>query len=266
MSSILASVALSFFVSAASAQWMKDPGSSLPRTSDGKPDLAAPVPKTADGKFDLSGTWLADPDPKGSRQNVENMSFSQYFINVAADLKPDEVPFQPWAKTLFMQRLQSQGKESPTARCKPTGVPAINSVPLPFKIVQTPKLMLLLYEENTTFRQVFLDGRQPVKDAEPRWLGYSTGRWEADTLVVDTVGFNDQFWLDGMGHPHSDQLYVTERFRRRDTGHLEIQVTINDPKAYTGPISYTQKLTLVPDEDLLEYFCSENERDVQSFQ
>jgi len=105
MSSILASVALSLFVSAASAQWMKDPASSLPRTSDGKADLTAPAPKTADGKFDLSGTWLADPDPKGSRQNVENMSFSQYFINVAADLKPDEVPFQPWAKTLFMQRL-----------------------------------------------------------------------------------------------------------------------------------------------------------------
>jgi hypothetical protein len=266
MSSILASVALSFFVSAASAQWTKDPRSSLPRTSDGKPDLAASAPKTADGKVDLSGTWLADPDPNGSRQNVENMSFSQYFINVAADLKPDEVPFQPWAKTLFMQRLQSQGKESPTARCKPTGVPAINSVPLPFKIVQTPKLMLLLYEENTTFRQVFLDGRQPVKDAEPRWLGYSAGRWEGDTLVVDTLGFNDQFWLDGMGHPHSDHLHVTEQFRRRDTGHLEIQVTINDPKAYTGPISYTQKLTLVPDEDLLEYFCSENERDVKSFQ
>jgi len=266
MSSIATFLALLFFASASSPQWMKDTRSSLPKTSDGKWDLSAPAPKTVDDRIDLSGIWLADPDPNGSRQNVENMSFSQYFINVAADLKPDEVPFQPWAKTLFMQRLQSQGKESPTARCKPTGVPVINSVPLPFKIVQTPKLMLLLYEENTTFRQVFLDGRQPVKDAEPRWLGYSTGRWEGDTLVVDTVGFNEQFWLDGMGHPHSDHLHVTERFRRRDTGHLEIQVTINDPKAYSGPISYTQKLTLVPDEDLLEYFCSENERDVQSFQ
>src|SRR5262245_6358411 len=195
MKSILASAALLFFVSAASAQWMKDPRSALATTSDGKPDLSAPAPRTAEGKVDLSGTWLADPDPAGSRQTVENMSFSQYFINVAADLKPDEVPFQPWAKTLFMQRLQSQGKESPSAHCKPTGVPGINSVPLPFKIVQTPKLVLLLYEENTMFRQVFLDGRQPGKDAEPRWLGYSTGRWEGDTIVVDTVGFNDQVWL-----------------------------------------------------------------------
>jgi hypothetical protein len=265
MKSILASAALLFFVSAASAQWMKDPHSSVPTKSDGKPDLSAPAPRTADGKVDLSGTWLADPDPNGSRQTVENMSFSQYFSNVAADLKPDEVPFQPWAKTLFMQRLQSQGKESPSAHCKPTGVPAINSIPLPFKIVQTPKLVLLLYEENTTFRQVFLDGRQPVKDAEPRWLGYSTGKWDGDTLVVDSIGFNNQVWLDGMGHPHSDHLRVTERFRRRDTGHLEIQVAINDPKAYTGPITYTQKLTLMPEEDLLEYFCSENEKDVQSF-
>jgi hypothetical protein len=265
MSSILASVALLFFVSGTSAQWMKDPHSSLPRTPDGKADLSAPAPKTADGKADLSGTWLADPEPNGSRRNVENMNFSQYFINVAADLKPDEVPFQPWAKTLFMQRLQNEGKDSPGAHCKPTSVPLVNSVPVPFKIVQTSKLVLLMYEENTTFRQVFLDGRQPVKDAEPRWLGYSTGRWEGDTLVVDTVGFNDQSWLDAMGHPHSEHLRVTERFRRRDTGHLEIQVTINDPQAYTAPIIYTEKLTLLPDEDLLEYFCSENEKDVRSF-
>jgi hypothetical protein len=265
MRSILASVAFLFFVTAASAQWMKDPSSPLPRTSDGKPDLSAPAPKTADGRTDLSGTWLADPEPKGSRQNVENMDFSPYFANVAADMKPDEVPFQPWAKTLFMKRMESQGKESPSVRCKPTGVPAVNSIPLPFKIVQTPKLVLLLYEENTTFRQVFLDGRLPVKDAERRWLGYSTGKWEADTLVIETVGFNDQVWMDGMGHPHSDHLRVTERFRRRDAGHLEIQVTINDPKTYTAPITYTQKLTLQPDEDLLEYFCSENEKDSQSF-
>jgi hypothetical protein len=104
-----------------------------------------------------------------------------------------------------------------------------------------------------------------VKDAEPRWLGYSTGKWEADTMVVETIGFNDRVWLDGMGHPHSDDLHVTERFQRREAEHLEIQVTIKDPKAYTRPITYTQKLTLLPDEDLLEYFCSENEKDTQFF-
>ena len=152
MSSILASVALLFFVSAAgSAQWMKDPGSSLPKKSDGTPDLTAPAPKAADGKADLSGTWLADPDPNGSRQNVENMSFSQYFINVAADLKPDEVPFLPWAKTLFMQRLQSQGKESPTARCKPTGGPAINSVPRHSKSFRRPSLSFFCTKRTPRF-------------------------------------------------------------------------------------------------------------------
>jgi hypothetical protein len=124
---------------------------------------------------------------------------------------------------------------------------------------------LILYEENTVFRQIFLDGRRPVKDPEPRFMGYSTGKWEGDTLVVDTVGFNDRTWLDAMGHPHSDALRLVERFRRRDTGHLEIEVTIHDPKSYTKPITYTIKTTLVPDEDLLEYFCSENEKDVVNF-
>jgi hypothetical protein len=126
-------------------------------------------------------------------------------------------------------------------------------------------LILILYEEGTVFRQIFLDDRQTVQDPEPRWMGYSKGRWEGDTLVVDTVGFNDQSWLDRAGHPHTEALHVIERYRRRDFGHVDIEVTIDDPKAYTKPITYTQKTTLVPEEDLLEYFCSENEKDVQLF-
>ncbi len=264
-SKLVAVMALLLFVSTASAQWTKDPLSSIPRTSDGKPNLSAPAPRTPDGKVDLSGTWLADPDPNGSRQNVENMRFSQYFVNVAADLKPEEVPFQPWAKTLFTQYLQNDGRDSPATYCKPTTVPQLDSHPLPYKIVQSPRLIIFLYEENTVFRQVFIDGRQAVKDAEPRWMGYSSGRWEGDTLVVDTSGFNDQSWLDAMGHPHSDALHLTERFRRPNVGKLEIEITINDPKAYTKPIVYTQKSSLLADEDLLEYYCAENEKDVQHF-
>src|SRR5204863_9563671 len=118
-------------------------------------------------------------------------------------------------------------------KCKPTGVPAINTSPIPYKIVQTPQLILILYEDGVQFRQIFMDGRQPVKDAEPRWMGYSTGKWEGDTLVVETTGFNDKHWLDRMGHPHSDALHVTERIRRKDFGHMDIAITINDPKAYT---------------------------------
>jgi hypothetical protein len=145
------------------------------------------------------------------------------------------------------------------------GVPGIGLIPVPFKIVQMPRLILILYEDNTTFRQIFLDGRRLAPDPEPRFMGYSTGRWDRDTLIVDTVGLNDRNWLDRMGHPHSDAVHVIERFRRRDAGHLEIEVTIDDPKAYTKPITYTQRQTLLPDEDLLEYFCSENEKDVARY-
>src|SRR5438132_9468837 len=263
MNSIAATVAaLLLFASTASAQWAKNPAGSIPRTGEGKPNLSARAPKARDGKIDLSGVWLSDVDPKGTPQGVENQVFPQYFINIAADLKQDAVPFQPSAQALFMQRLQNNGKDAPTAHCKPSGVPMLNSVPLPYKIIQTPRLIAILYEENTVFRQIFLDGRQPVKDPEPRWMGYSTGKWEGETLVVDTVGFNDQSWLDAMGHPHSENMHLIERFRRRDTGHLEVEVTIDDPKAYTKPITYTQKATILPGEDLLEYFCTENEKDV----
>jgi hypothetical protein len=264
-SMITAAAVVLMFAAGASAQWAKVRDNALPRTPDGKPDLSGRAPRTADGKIDLSGVWLPDPDPNGTPIGIEHMVFSQYFVNIAADMKPEDVPMQPWAAELMKQRLQSEGKDDPLARCKPAGLPSMNSVPLPYKIVQTPQWIGILYEENTVFRQIFLDGRQPVKDAEPRWMGYSTGKWEGDTLVVDTIGFNDRHWLDRMGHPNSDALHLIERFRRRDAGHLEIETTVDDPKAYTKPITYTQKTTLAPDQDLLEYFCAENEKDVQHF-
>jgi hypothetical protein len=247
-----------------SAQWVKLTDPAIPRTRDGKANLSAPTPKR-DGKPDFAGIWLPFPDPTGEARGVENEVRPRYFVNITEDLKAEEVPFQPWAATLFKQRLQSEGRDDPITRCEPTGVPGIGLIPLPFKIVQTPRLIVILYEENTVFRQIFMDGRRLSKDPEPRFMGYSTGKWEGDTLVVDSVGFNDRNWLDRMGHPHSDALHVIERFRRRDAGHLEIDVTIDDPKAYTKPITYTQKQTLIPDEDLLEFFCSENEKDVVRF-
>jgi hypothetical protein len=256
----------------ASAQWAKHPDTSIPQTRDGKPNLSARAPKARDGKPDFSGVWRPDGDPNpgpGGGQSVESIQGfvpPRYFVDITADMKPEEVPFQPSAAALFKQRLQSQGKEDPVAHCKPTGVPAIGTIPLPYKILQTPTLVVILYEENLEFRQIFLDGRRRVQDPQPTWMGYSTGKWDGDTLVVDTVGFNDKSWLDRLGHPHSDALHVIERFRRRDMGHLEIEVTIDDPKAYTKPITYTQKATLLPGEDLMEYFCSENEKDVQHFQ
>ena len=249
----------------AAAQWARQPDPLVPRGRGGKPNLAGRAPRARDGKPDLSGVWLPEPDPKGTPEGVENQVNPRYFVNIASDLKPEEVPFQPWAAAIFKERLESAGALDPITRCQPTGVPAVGTIPLPYKIIQTPRVVAILYEENSVFRQIFLDRRKLPQDPEPRWMGYSTGRWEGDTLVVDSSGFRDKGWLDRMGHPHSDALHVVERFRRRDAGHLEIQVTIDDPKTYTRPIVYTQYQTLVPDEDLLEYFCTENEKDVAHF-
>jgi hypothetical protein len=255
------------FAPAAHAQWAQVRNSSIPRTSAGEPDLTAPAPKAPDGRPDLSGVWLPDAEPIGDVLTVEgDLPFPRHFINIAADLKPEDVPLQPWAAELFAERAGSDGTEAPSAHCKPTGLPMLNSAPLPYKVVQTPGLVMVLYEENLVFRQIFLDGRKPVEDALPRWMGYSTGRWEGDVLVVDTVGFHDRHWLDGLGHPNSDQLRLIERWRRRDAGHLEIETTVDDPGAYTKPITFTVKATIIPDDDLLEYFCTENEKDIQHYQ
>jgi hypothetical protein len=255
------------FAPAAFAQWPQVPDRSIPRTPSGEPDLTAPAPRAPDGRPDLSGVWLPDAEPVGDVLTVEgDLPFPRHFINIAADMKPEEVPLQPWAAELFAQRSQSDGTESPSAHCKPTGVPMLSSVPLPYKVVQTPSLVMVLYEENLDFRQIFLDGRKPVDDALPRWMGYSTGRWDGDELVVETVGFHDRHWLDGLGHPNTDQLHLIERWRRRDAGHLEIETTVDDPGAYTKPITYTITATIMPDDDLLEYFCTENEKDIQHYQ
>lgn len=252
----------------AEAQWQQVRDRALPRGADGKPNLSAPAPKAPDGKPDLSGMWLADGDPMPPGiKTVEGdqQQFSRHMINIAADLKPEDVQIAPWAAELFQKRLESGGGEDPAAQCKP-GLPTIaDASPLPYKIVQTPRLVLVLYEGDTVFRQFFLDGRKPVEGAVPRWMGYSTAKWSGDALVVDTVGFHDKGFLDGMGHPNSDGLHLIERFRRPDAGHLEIETTIDDPRAYPKPITYTVHASLIPDDDLLEYFCTENEKDVQHY-
>jgi hypothetical protein len=183
-------------------------------------------------------------------------------VNIMADLKPEEVPFQPWAETLFKQRAANLLRDNPMIRCLPAGVPRLDSYTHPFKIVQTPELIVILYESQTMFRQIFVDGRELPNDPEPSWMGYSVGRWDGDVLVVETAGFNDQTWLDGLGHPHSVAMRLTERFRRINTGRLDIEIVIDDPKAYTKPLRYTQPQLLLPDTELLEYVCAENAKDV----
>ncbi len=247
------------------AQWLNYRSSDIPRTKDGKADLTARAPQARDGRPDLSGLWRAEPDPKGSPEGVENEIFPRYFINIAKDLKPEELALRPTANALFTERLKDQGKNAPEAHCVPVGVPAINTFPLPFKIVESPRRIVMLYEKDTTYRQIFMDGRPLPPDPNPSFMGYSIGRWEADALVVESVGFRDDGWLDRMGHPHSDQLHLIERYRRRDFGHLSIEMTIDDPKTYTRPFTLTQPAVLLPDTDLLEYFCTENEKDIRHF-
>jgi hypothetical protein len=233
----------------APAQWLNLPTKGIPRTKDGKPDLAAPAPKASNGKPDLSGIWET-PSPK-------------YLANIAADIKPGELPIQPWAEALTKERMTgSQAGEESNANCLPQGVPRINATPNPFKILQYPDLVVILYEAFNQWRQIFVDGRELPQNPNPSWLGYSAGKWEGDTLVVDTIGFNGKTWLDQAGHPTTEALHVTERFRRRDMGHLEIRITIDDPKAYTKPWTVTEVMQLVADTELLEFVCNENEKDL----
>jgi hypothetical protein len=267
MKIVHAAVAMIAFALAtqAAAQWQKVPDKNVP-LAGGKPNLGAPAPRVDRRTPDLSGVWQADPDPNAKPEGLEQIVFPRYMIDISADYKEGEVKLQPKADDVFKKRLESEGKDLPSAYCKPSGPPGLNSGPLPFKMVQTPKLVLILYEGDTDFRQIFLDARKPVDEPQPRWMGYSTGRWDGDTLVVDTVGFNDQLWLDAIGHPNTERLHMIERFRRPDAGHLTIETTIDDPGAYAKPITYTQPLTLLPDSDLLEYYCTENEKDAQNYQ
>jgi hypothetical protein len=244
-------VSLLLFVCAASpAQWLQIPSRNTPRAKDGKPDLAAVTPRKPDGKPDLTGIWGTE-SPK-------------YLANIAADFKPGEFPIQPWAETLTRERMTGiHAAEESNANCLPQGVPRINATPNPFKIVQEPDLVVILYEAFGQFRQVYLDGRSLPKDANPTWLGYSVGHWDGDTLVVETTGFNGKTWLDQAGHPTTDALHVTERFRRRDFGHLDIQVTVDDSKAYTKAWTVTEPMQLLADTDLIEFVCNENEKDLK---
>jgi hypothetical protein len=238
-------VLASLLSSTAVAQWLNYPSPGTPRLPDGTPNLFAPAPRTADGKPDLSGIWRgAGP---------------LYRFNIAQDLKPEDI--RPWAEELFLKRVRDSRKDSPLARCLPVSVPFQNFFNLT-QIVQTPGLIVMLYESpNSPHRTVFTDGRDLPKNPNPTWLGYSVGRWEGDTLVVTTAGFNDKGWLDTAGHPQTESLRLTERLRRRDFGHMDFEMTIDDPKVFTKPFTVKRERLLAPDTELLEDVC-ENEKDV----
>jgi hypothetical protein len=227
-----------------SAQWLTYPTPGIPRTPEGRPDLLAATPRTREGRIDLTGVW----------QVAE-----QRRVRFAGNI-PNPAPLTPWARGIREERLRNQGRDVPTAKCLPLGIPPDMVRPFPFKIVQTPAVTVILMEEFNNWRQIFADGRPLPSNPEPAWFGYSIGRWEGDTFVVDSAGFNDKTWLDGTGTPHSGSLHLTERFRRPDFGHLEIDYTFTDPAAFTKPFFATVAFRLLADTDLMDHQC-ENERD-----
>jgi len=245
----------------ATGQWINYRTPGIPRTKDGKPNLAARVPRMPDGRPDLSGVWHGESEASDAPQGTDGDALPKYFLDITRDLAPADVPFQPWAADLYQERKANFGKDDPISRCLPLGVPRSDADGVPMKIIQTHSLVAILQEGDAGFRQIFLDGRPLPTDPQPSWRGYSVGKWEGDVLVVETRGFSDRGWLDGFGHPHSDALRVVERFRRRDFGHMNIQITIDDPKAYRRSLTYTQSQLLMPDTELLELVCNENERD-----
>ena len=227
-------------------QWHGYPTPGVPRLADGTPNLSAPPPKTADGKPDLSGIWLAS---------------RAVFDLAQAVRKGEQVPFTPEGRAIFAERRKSNSKDDPGARCLPTGLPVRALLRTPFKILQTPSVTAILYESRTTFRQILTDGR-PLPEVDwPAWNGFSVGRWEGDTFVVQTAGFNGKPWLDQAGYPASDALRITERFRRRDFGHMDMEMIIDDSRMYSQPWSIFSEFTLQVDTELLEFICEENERD-----
>ena len=259
------------------AQWIHYPTTGVPRTRDGKPNLSAPAPRTRDGKPDLSGMWwsanptLPCPDLMGGPKNCiekglglpgqAGADLPVQAMNIGADL-PGGLPYQPWARDLALKRADDPLSD-PHSHCMPSNVPRGYVLPHIQKFLQTEKVLAILNEYNASYRQIFLDGRALPVDPQPSWNGYSTAKWDRDTLVVQTTGFRDDLWLDGSGNPLTEAGKITERIRRPNFGTLEIQLTVDDPKAYTKPWTVNLRQFLVLDTELMEEICLEGERSTQ---
>jgi hypothetical protein len=256
-------------------QWLNYRDPRTPRTANGKPNLSAPAPRAADGKPDLSGVWQVEATPLAELKRLFGDDFnafdvpgdgsgdvSKYFVNVLADFKPEEAMklMRPEAGRILAQRSPAA---TPDAHCLPPGTPLGARIPTAFKMVQASGLIMVAYENPNPVRQIHTDGRKFPPDPEPSWMGYSTGVWNGDSLIVKTSGLNDKSWLDAMGHPHSEQLLFTERYRRRDFGHMDIEMTVDDPAMYTRPFTVKFTVALLPDTDIFEYICAEGEKDLR---
>jgi hypothetical protein len=244
------------------AQWLHAPMAGAPRTRDGKINMTGPVPRL-NGKPDLSGIWQVPGDPRapGGLFGLGESLNSKYFRDILADFPPDQRPLTAEGAER-LRRNGLPGVFNPVLNCLPDGVPHGDLLPEPFKIIHARGVIVMLYEVETTFRQIFMDGRAlPKEIGAPSWQGYSVGRWEGDTLVIDTIGFNDVSWLDARGTPRSTEMRIEERIRRIDYGHLELTITMTDPRTFTRPITIKVVAEMLPDTDLLEHYCAENEQD-----
>jgi hypothetical protein len=261
----------------AQAQWLnyREPG--VPRTRDGKVDLTARPPKDPSGKPDLSGVWMHETTTAAEMRRLYGSSIDEaikldapgmeigtqhkYFRNILLDFKPEESPVRPEA----LERMRHPAPAHLNDACTPGfsfGFPLAGLLSEPIKIVQAPKLTMIVYEAGNVYRQIHTDGRKlPEEFNLPSFYGYSTGHWEGETLVVETAGFNDKIPLDIMGHPRSESLHTIERFRRRDYGHMDYEITFDDPKMYTKPFTVRIPHELLPDSDVFENYC-ENEKDL----
>ena len=262
---------LLLFAAGAGAQWLNYKELGVPRMADGRPNLSARAPRTRDCRPDLSGVWHVQPTSLAEMKqlfgdNIDQIQVpgmeidtaSKYAVNILLDAKPEENIERPQAQEIMKAR---QLMDLPSGGCLPIGYPLDALVSEFTKIIQTPRLMLMMIENDSVTRQIHLDGRALPPDPLPTWFGYSTGKWDGDTLVVETTGFNDKAWLDLFGHPRSEAMHLTERFRRVDFGHLEVTYTFDDPKMYKRPFSFKVTHVLQADSDVLEYVCTENEKD-----
>jgi hypothetical protein len=225
----------------AGAQWLEHPTPGLPRTADGKVNLAAPAPRTAEGRPDLTGVW----ESAGGQEALGGLE----------TLRIDPADMKPWARDLQRERSQDFFKSRPEFQCRPSG-PEAENFESEKRILQTPAMIAIL-NPNLTHRQIFMDGRSLERSPEPIWMGYSVGRWEGDTLVVESNGFNDRTWLNNVGLPHTEKLRVAERYQRVDLGHLKVDVTFTDPDAYNKPLQFTLAMRLVTDTEMLEEVCED---------
>jgi hypothetical protein len=268
-------ILLPILATAAGAQWLNFPTPGTPRTHDGKPNLSAPTPLVG-GKPDLTGVWMheittvaevkrlfgdfLDDAIKVSVPGMEIGTQHKYGFNILIDFKPGESPLRPAAASLMRERAAN---DNPAAVCSDiAGIPLAGLLSEPIKIVQAPRLTMILYEVDNLRRQIYTDGRALPKEFDyPAYLGYSVGHWERDVFIVETAGFNDKTSLDLMGHPHSQALRITERFHRRDFGHLDVEMTFDDPKMYSRPFTLKIPHDLLADADIFESFCNENEKD-----